>query len=236
MQGIVDCFRHTIFSFAESGTHDCYSTIFQDGFHIGKVKIDCTPHGNNLGNALGSNGKSIIGFAEGVHKSKVGVYFAQAFVVDNQQGINMLGDTLYAVQCLDNFLFSFEDKGDGDDADSQNIHFLRNAGDDRGGSGSGSSSHSGGDKYHFGTVVQQRFDFFATLFGGFSGTFGTVSGTQSLGNRTPQLQFYGDGRLFQRLVVRVTQNERYVVYAFPVHVVYSVTTTTTYTNHFDDLR
>ena len=111
MQGIVDCFRHTIFSFAESGTHDCYSTIFQDGFHIGKVKIDCTPHGNNLGKCLGCDGKSIIGFAEGVHKSKVGVYFAQAFVVDNQQGINMLGDTLYAVQCLDNFLFSFEDKG-----------------------------------------------------------------------------------------------------------------------------
>ena len=42
MQGIVDCFCHTIFSFAESGTHDCYSTIFQDGFHIGKVKIDWT--------------------------------------------------------------------------------------------------------------------------------------------------------------------------------------------------
>ena len=192
MQGIVDCFRHTIFSFAESGTHDCYSTIFQDGFHIGKVKIDCTPHGNNLGNALGSNGKSIIGFAEGVHKSKVGVYFAQAFVVDNQQGINMLGDTLYAVQCLDNFLFSFEDKGDGDDTDSQNIHFLRNAGDDRCSSCSGSSSHSGGDEYHLGAVVQLVSDIFYTFFGGVACPFGTVAGSEPLRDATAQLQFHRD--------------------------------------------
>ena len=84
MQGIIDCFRHTIFSFAESGTHDRYSAIFQDGFHIGKVEVDRTTHGDNLGNALGSDGKSVIGLAEGIHKGKIGVYFAQAFVVDNQ--------------------------------------------------------------------------------------------------------------------------------------------------------
>ena len=148
----------------------------------------------------------------------------------------MLGDTFHAIQRLDNFLFTFEDKRYGDDTDGENVHLLGYAGNDGSSSRTCSATHSGGDKYHFGTVVQQRFDFFATLFGGFSGTFGTVSGTQSLGNRTPQLQFYGDGRLFQRLVVRVTQNERYVVYAFPVHVVHGITTTTTYTNHFNDLR
>ena len=38
------------------------------------------------------------------------------------------------------------------------------------------------------------------------------------------------------ITVRVAKNERYIMDAFPVHVVYSVTTTTTYTNHFDDLR
>ena len=84
MQRIIDCFGYPIFSFTESGTHDGYSTIFQDSLHIGKVQIDRTAHGDNLGNTFGSDGECIIGLAECIHKGKVGIYFAQAFVVDNQ--------------------------------------------------------------------------------------------------------------------------------------------------------
>ena len=105
----------------------------------------------------------------------------------------MLGDTFDAVQCLDDFLFSFEDKGDGDDTDSQDIHFLRDAGNDGGGSGSGSSSHSGGDKYHFGAVVQLVADVFYTFFGGVACPFGTVAGSKPLGDATAQLQFHRNG-------------------------------------------
>ena len=193
MQGIVYGLGDTVFTFTESGTHDGYATIFQDGLDISKVQVDRTAHGDNLGNALGGNREGIISFAEGVHKGKVGIYFAQAFVVDNQQGVNMLGDAFHAVQCLDDFLLSFEDKGDGDDTDSQDIHFLRDAGNDRGGSGSGSSSHSGGDEYHLGAVVQLAFDIFYAFFGGVACPFGTVAGSKPLGDATAQLQFHRNG-------------------------------------------
>ena len=84
MQGVVDSFGDTILTFTESGTHNCHTTIFQNSLHIGKVQVDCTTHRNNLGDTLGSNGKCVISFAESIHKSKVGIYFAQAFIVDNQ--------------------------------------------------------------------------------------------------------------------------------------------------------
>ena len=43
------------------------------------------------------------------------------------------------------------------------------------------------------------------------------------------------GTGFFALVVCVTKNERYIMYAFLVHVVYSVTATAT-TDNFDDFR
>ena len=62
-----------------------------------------------------------------------------------------------------------------------------------GGSGSGSSSHSGGDKYHFGAVVQLVADVFYTFFGGVACPFGTVAGSKSLCDATAQLQFHRNG-------------------------------------------
>jgi len=44
--------------------------------------------------------KKIIQALDGVEEGKVGIYFAQALVVDDQQGIYVLGDTFDAVQCL----------------------------------------------------------------------------------------------------------------------------------------
>ena len=193
VQGVIDGFRHTVFSFTESSTHDGYSAIFQDGFHIGKVKVDRTAYGDNLGNALGGDGKRVVGFTEGIHESKVGVYLTQAFVVDDQQGIYVLGDALHTVQCLDDFLFSFEDKRDGDDADSQDIHLFRDAGNDRSSSGSCSTPHSGSDEHHLGAIVQLVSDIFYTLFGGVACPFGTVAGSKPLCDATAQLQFHRDG-------------------------------------------
>ena len=193
MEGIVDSFGDTVLAFSESGTHDGYTTVFQDGLHIGKVQIHRTTHGDYLGDTLCSDGKRIIGLAESIHEGKVGIYFAQALVVDDQQGIYVLGDTFDAVQCLNNFLFSFENKWNGDNTYCQNIHLLRNAGDDRGGSGSGSSSHSGSDEYHLGAVVQLFFDIVNTFFGGVACPFGTVAGSKSLCDATAQLQFHRNG-------------------------------------------
>ena len=102
----------------------------------------------------------------------------------------MLSDTFHAVQRLDNFLFPFEDKGDGNDTDCQNIHLLCDAGNDRGCAGSCSTTHSGSDEYHLGAVVQLVSNVFYTFFGGIACPFGTVAGPKTLCDATAQLQFH----------------------------------------------
>jgi hypothetical protein len=45
---------------------------------------------------------------------------------------------------------------------------------------------------------------------------------------------YRHGRIVEGLVVCVAQNECHIVNTFTIHVVDGVSTTTAYTNHFDD--
>ena len=216
MKGIIDGFRHTVFAFTESGTHDGYATIFQYRFYIGKVQVHRTAHSDDLCNALGCDGKGVIRFAKRIHERQVGIDLPQPFVVDHQQSIYMLGDTLYTVECLNYLLFTFKNERDSDNADGQYIHFFCNAGDDRGCTRSGSSSHTCSDEYHFRTVLQQRLDIFDALFGGIPRTVRTVTGSKTFGDITSQLQFHRYGRFCQSLIVGIAENECYVMYAFPV--------------------
>ena len=85
----------------------------------------------------------------------------------------------------------------------------------------------------FSTVVQQWLDVFDALFGCLAGTGRTVSSSQTL---FAKLQLHRNGGVFQRLVVCVAQHERYIMYAFPVHVVYGIAATATHTDNFDDFR
>ena len=84
VQGIVDGFRHTTFTFAEAGTHDGNATVFEDGLYICKVQVHRSTHGDDFCNTFGGDGQRIICLAKSIHKRKVGIYFAQTLIVDNQ--------------------------------------------------------------------------------------------------------------------------------------------------------
>ena len=231
--GILDGHAHAVVSLAVAGTHDGHAAVFQYGFHIVEVEVDLSVQGNDFGNALGGYREGVVGFVESIVYGEFAIYFAQFFVVDNQQGIYMLADFLHAVQCLVYLLVALPAERDSDDADSQDVHFFGGLCNDRRCTCTCATAHSGSDEYHFSTVVQHGLDVFDALFGCLAGTGRTVSGSQTL---FAKLQLHRNGGVFQRLVVCVAQHERYIMYAFPVHVVYGIAATATHTDNFDDFR
>ena len=86
---------------------------------------------------------------------QVGIDLAQTFVVDYQQSVHVLAHLFHAVERLQDFFLAFKQERDGNDSYRQDIFLLGNPGNYRGGSCSGSPTHSGGDKYHFCSVVKQ---------------------------------------------------------------------------------
>ena len=72
------------------------------------------------------------------------------------------------------------------DTDRQYSHILGKTSDYRSGSRSRTTTHTGSDKDHLGTVAQHLADIFHTFLGSHHGPFGFVSGSQSLGDVTPQ--------------------------------------------------
>ena len=231
--GVLDSHAYAVVSFAVSCTHDGYAAVFQYGFHIVEVEVDLAVQGDDFGNTLGGNRKGVVGFVESVVYGEFAIYFAQFLVVDNQQGIHMLADFFHAVQCLVYLLVALPTERDGDDTDSQDVHFFGGLCNDGRCTRTCTTTHSGGDEDHFRAVVQHGLDVFDTFFGCLTGTGGTVSGSQTF---FAELQLHRNGRVFQRLVVCVAQYERYIMYAFPVHVVYGITATATHTDNFDDFR
>ena len=89
----------------------------------------------------------------------------------------MLAHFLHAVQRLVNLPVSFKKERNGDNTYGEDIHIFGCLGNDRSRTGSGTSSHSGSDKYHFTAVVQHSFYVFYTFFGCFTCTLRAVSGS-----------------------------------------------------------
>ena len=135
--------------------------------------------GDDFGNTLGGYRKGVVGLVERVVHGQLAVYLAQLFIVDDQQGIYVLADFLYAIQCLVYLLVALPAERDGDDADGQDIHFLGGLCNDGCGTRTGTTAHSGSDEYHLGAVVQHILDVFDTLFCCLAGTGGAVSGSQA---------------------------------------------------------
>ena len=233
VKSICDGLCYTAFSFSEACTHNGDASVFQNGLDVVKVKVDRTAQGNDFSNALGCDGECVIGFTECIHYADIGINVAQAFVVDHQQGIDMFAHLFHAVQGLVDLFVAFEYEGDCNNTYCQDVHFLGSFGNNRCSTGSGTSTHSGCDKGHPAAVVQHFLYIFQALFGSSTRTFRTVTGTEAFAS---ELDFLGDRRLFERLIVCIADHERNVVDTFSIHVVDSITAATAYTDHFNDAR
>ena len=147
-------------------------------------------HGDDFGDAACGDAQGVVGFLEGREDVELGVDFAEALVVDDEQGIDVLRYLLYAVEGLVNLLVALEDKGYGDDAHGQNAHAFGLACHDGCGTGACATAHAGGDEDHLGAIVEHAAYVLYALFGGLSGAFGSVAGAKAL---LAQLQAGGDG-------------------------------------------
>ena len=190
-------------------------------------------HGDDFCNGTCSDAQCVVGFLECGAYGEFGIDFAKFFVVDDEQSVHFLAYGIHSVECLVDFLVPFEPEGYGDNAYGKYAFFLGFVCDDRCGSRSGSSAHSGGDENHFRAVVKHGAYAFDAFFCGSLGTCRTVSCAESF---VAELQAYGYRTVGQRFAVRIADHEIHIVDAGAVHVVDSVSAATAHTDDFDYFR
>ena len=230
MECVFESLSHTILAFAITCTHDGHAAVLEDCTYVAEVQVDDAVHRDDFSDASCGDGEGIVGFLESRKYVEIGIDFAQTLVVDNEEGIYVLGNFLHAVEGLVYLTIAFKEEGDGDDADGQDAHILCFACNDGCSARTCSATHTSGNKDHLRTVVEHFADVFHTFFGGFAGAFGPIARAKAF---FAQLEAYGNGGIHQGFRVGVAKYEVDFVNAFAIHVVHSVTAATA---HADDLN
>ncbi len=99
----------------------------------------------------------------------------------------------------------------------------------RGGSGTGASTHTGGDKHHFGIIVKQA----AYLLSGILGKHFCLLRLVARPESVADTQCIGDIGMTQCLLVGIYIDKRDVLYTFLEHVAYSVVTAAAHSDSLD---
>ena len=231
MEGVLNGLRHAVFALAVACGHDGHAAVLEHGADVAEVEVDDAVHGDDFGNGAGCDAQRVVGHFEGGEHGEVGVDFTQTFVVDDEQGVDLLGYFLDAVERLVDFLVTLEQEGDGDDAHGEDVHGLGLAGNDGSCTRAGAAAHAGCDEDHLGAVVEHLAYFLNALLGSLTGAFGTVAGTETF---VAQLEPRLHGRVGECLGVGVAHHEVDVVNAFAVHVVHGIAAAAAHTDDFNN--
>ena len=116
-------------------------------------------HGDDLGDASCCITESVVSFGKCVEYGQFGVDFAQAFVVDDEECIDIFAHFFDSVECFVDFLDAFPSEWNGDDSYGKDAHVLSCLCNDWCGSCACSASHSCCDEYHFGSIAQHGLNF-----------------------------------------------------------------------------
>ena len=161
--------------------HDSTATALDGSLDVSEVKIDGSLHSDEFRDTLGGITQYLVCQFEGILYGNlgVGINIAETLVVDDKQGIHVLAHFFYTLQSLDNFLSLLEVERYGDDANGKDAHPFGNTGNDRCGTRTRSTTHSGSNKNHLGSVVQQFLDVFLGILSLTSSHFGICPCTQT---------------------------------------------------------
>ena len=236
VEGIFDGFGDAVFAFAVSAADDSHAAVAQGGVHILEVEVDFTVHVDEVGNRACGCRQRVVGFAEGCKEVHVGINLGEAFVVDDENGINIFAHLLGAVERLENLFVAFEEEWDCYDADGEHAVVAGNASHHRGGTGACSATHTGGDEHHLGFVVKQGGNLVGAFFGCCLSHLGVVAGTQALTGVRADEQTRWHWRAVEVLTVGVAHHKRHALNVLHIHVVDGIAATATHTHHFDDSR
>ena len=225
-----------VVTFGHGGTHDGYATVSHYGIDILEVNVYVAGHGDNFRDAFGGGGQDVVCFGESILKAEVAVDLAQFVVADYDEGVNVVFQFFEAFHSVGGAAATFEGEWEGDDPYRQDAHFAGGLGDDWGGAGTRSTTHSGGDEEHTAIVVEV-FLYFLDAF--FASGFPDVW----FGSRSTPLRQIGaevhkgwDGALLKRLVIGITDSEVDTDDALFVHVIHGIRAAATNADDFDDGR
>ena len=164
-------------------------------------------------------------------EGQVWIHRAQQFIVDYQECIYLLSDSIYSIERLVNLLITFKLEGNSDDTHCENAALFGFVCNHGGCACTSTTAHSCGDEYHLGISIQQSADLVDTFIGSLTSTLGAVASAKTIFS---QLHLVRYGRILQRFGVGVANCEVHLFNTRAVHVVYGISTATTHTNHFDD--
>ena len=141
------------FAFRFTGAHHSLAHFAHHRVDVGEIQVDQARHHHQVGNAANARIEHIVGHLEGIGEG--GLFIGdpeQVLVGNNDQGIDELFQFLDTAFGDAHAVGAFELKRLGNDADGQNTVILGRLSDDRGRSGAGTATHSGGDEHHVRTV------------------------------------------------------------------------------------
>ena len=147
-------------------THERAAGALHDGLDVVEVDVDETGGRDELGNALDTLKKNLVGLLEGVNDGDVLVGDLQEAVVgDDDEGVDFLAQRLDTVLGLGRAAASLEGEGTGDHTDGQRADALGQTGDNGGCAGAGTASLARGDEDHV-RAVESLADLGLVVLGG----------------------------------------------------------------------
>src|SRR6202011_1173617 len=215
-------FRSALFARSLAGPHHGLAHFAHDRANVGEIEIDQAFLDHQIGDACDPGIEHLIGHRESIGESGFLVGYAKEILVWNDN------------QRIDRFL-QFVDTGLshthapralelerlGDYADGQDAHIPGGAGDDRRGTGAGSTAHAGGDKDHVrpGQVIADFFDRFLRRG---PADFWLRSGAETFGDLKAHLDNPLALRGRKRLCVGIGDDELDPDQARDNHIVYGI--------------
>ena len=157
MQRVFNSVVDTIFSRPHAAAHDSYPAILKRRVHIREVEVHMSVHRDNLRDAFSGGCQGIIGFPKRVHHGEILINISQSLVVDDQQSIHVFGNLFHSFESLYDLSRPFKHEGDGHDPYREDSHIFGHPCHHGCCSCSSSSTHTGGNENHAGTVVEQIF-------------------------------------------------------------------------------
>src|SRR5579872_1900378 len=219
---------------AASDAHDGRAGVRHDHLDVGEVGVDEPGHVDEVGDAGDALQQHLVGHLEGVdHRGPLVGDGEQPLVRDDDEGVDLLLQTLNALLGLVGTAPALEGERPGDDADGEGAEALCHLGDDGRPAGARAAALAGGDEHHVG-ALQHLLDLLEVLLCGLAPDLRVASGPKSAGELPPDVELDVCLAHEQRLRVGVDGDELDALQTGVDHPVDGVDASATDADHLDD--
>ena len=187
-------------------------------------------HGDDFHDGAYGFCQCLVGLLETCRQAERGINLPQPFVVHHKQSIHFVCHCLYSVKRQVDTFPHFEEEGNGDYSDGEDVAFHGFVSDDGCCTGSGAASHPRSDECHFCLFVVYALDGFDIFLCKFSSDFRFSSCSPSW----TYLHSVWYRAVREGFAVCVAYHIAHSVDLLAVHVCHSISTSSTHTDNLDD--